>query len=108
LNGLRIAATTRLAQAHFEQSDTARAFDLIEQAAADLEQFDPNNFYRAEVWWTHHQILSLQDQPRANAVLQRALDWLESTAEHVPLEHRSSFFEHNPINRAIMSAARTS
>jgi hypothetical protein len=48
------------------------------------------------------------DRVHACAYLQKAVEWIAQVArDHVPAAFRSSFLENNPVNRAVLAAART-
>ncbi len=107
LNGLGIAARTRLAQVLLSSGDPRTAATQIGLAAENLRRYDPNNFYRAEVWCTQYQVLQVLGDPTARSILETGVSWLlELVRSHVPPSHRASFLNRNPVNAAIISAAR--
>jgi hypothetical protein len=107
LNGLGIAARTRLAQVLLSSGDPKTAATQISLAAENLKQYDPNNFYRAEVWWTQYQVLHALGDPAAGSILETCVAWLlELVRSHVPQSHRASFLNRNPVNAGLISAAR--
>jgi DNA-binding SARP family transcriptional activator len=106
LNGLVVAALTRVAQAALRLEDHRTAREHTTEACALLEQFDPPNFYRAETWWTHARALQASGL-EAQVVREQAKRWvLETANERVPPEHRTAFLESNAANRAILEHDR--
>ena len=105
-DGPQIAARTRAAQALFALGDVQAAPHSAE-AVRLLEQFDSPHIPRAEVLFTHAQALASVGDRGAQVALERAVSWLLEVAnDHVPPEYRESFLTRNPINAAILEAAR--
>jgi hypothetical protein len=107
LNGLRIGALTRVAQATRRLGDLERAARFSEEACDLLRVFDCTNFYRAETWWTHADLLRTLDPSAATDHLHRVARWvLETARDAVAPEYRTGFLETNVVNRAVLEAAR--
>jgi DNA-binding SARP family transcriptional activator/tetratricopeptide (TPR) repeat protein len=106
LNGLVVAALTRVAGVQLALGDVDAALEHSREACALLDTYDPPNFYRAEVWSVHTRILErLGDAERATWRA-RGADWVRGTAEeNVPFEHRITFLERNAVNRALLGSA---
>jgi tetratricopeptide (TPR) repeat protein len=107
LYSLRIAAQTRCAQALLALGEPERALAPISSAVTLLKTYRPTEFYLGEVLLTHYRVLAALHDPAAPERLQSCRRWLLEVADqHVPAEYRRSFLEHNPVNRAILEAAR--
>lgn len=107
LYGLVIAAETRLAQVHFQLKREAQAKEHSSEAIQLLETYDPVDFYRGEVLFTHYQNLKANKDKSANGWLEQTLNWLLDIANNkVPPEYRESFLTDNPVNKAILAEAK--
>jgi DNA-binding SARP family transcriptional activator/Tfp pilus assembly protein PilF len=107
--GAQIMARTRSAQALLQLGDSGTALEQTVNATRLLEDYDalPLGFHRVEVLLTHHRALEANRHPDARAALRRALNWvLETADQRVPPEYRDSFLTRNPVNAAILEAAR--
>lgn len=62
--------------------------------------------YLPELCWNVSQALARVDRERALIPLRDALGWLNATAQRVPTLYRPSFLQRNPVNYAVMQAAR--
>ena len=108
LFGLVIAAETRLAQVLLGLEQDVKAKEHSAKAIRLLETYDPVDFYRGEVLFTHYQTLKVNKDKRANAWLEKALAWLMDVATNkVPSEYHERFLTKNPVNKAILDEAKT-
>jgi tetratricopeptide (TPR) repeat protein len=106
-DGPQIAAQTRAAQALLALGDVVQAAPHSAEAVRLLEQFDSPHIPRAEILFTHAQALASVGDRGARIALERAVSWLLEVANNnVPPEYRESFLTRNPINSAILEAAR--
>ena len=106
--GAQVMAHTRVAQALLRLGDSG-ALEHTVNAARLLEDYDalPLGFHRTEVLLTHHRALEANRLPDARDALERAYAWvLETADQRVPPEYRDSFLTRNPVNAAILEAAR--
>jgi hypothetical protein len=104
--GGQIIIQTKFAQA-LMHLNPRQALQASLSAISLLEQYTPISFYRAETMLTHCQTLNANNLPAATTQLEKTLQWLlEITTQHVPAEYQHSFHELNPINKAILDAAR--
>ena len=62
--------------------------------------------YAPELCWNVSQALARVDLERALIPLRDAVGWLNATAQRVPALYRSSFLQRNPVNYAVLQAAR--
>jgi DNA-binding SARP family transcriptional activator len=105
-DGPQIAARTRAAQALLALGDV-RAASHSAEAVRLLEQFDSPHIPRAEILFTHAQALTSVGDRGARIALEYAVSWLLEVANnHVPPEYHKSFLIRNPVNAAILEAAR--
>jgi DNA-binding SARP family transcriptional activator len=105
LYGLVIAAETRLAQVLLGLKQEATAQEHSLEAIRLLEPYDPVDFYRGEVLFTHYQTLKANKGKDAHRWLEQTLAWLMDVANNkVPL-YRESFLSRNPVNKAILEEA---
>jgi tetratricopeptide (TPR) repeat protein len=108
LNGLRIGALTRLAQAQAQLGHLETALQHSRTACELLRTYDCTNFYRAEVWWTHADLSRRLESPDTLEHLRQVTRWvLETNRDAVPFEYRAGFLTMNPVNRVILEAARS-
>ncbi len=106
MKGLQILALTRGAQTQLELGKAKKALEFSQQAIALLEDYEPD-IQRAEVLLTHFQALTAHKHKSTKPFLEQTLIWLLETADnHVPPEYHQSFLTCNPINAAILEAAR--
>jgi hypothetical protein len=106
MKGLHILALTRATQTQLELGNTERALEFSQQAVALLEHYEPD-LQRAEVLLSHHRALAANRHEAATPFLEQTLHWLVEVANNnVPPEYRDSFLTRNPINAAILEAAR--
>ncbi len=107
MKGLHILALTRATQTQLELGNSKRALEFSQQAIVLLEHYEPD-LQRAEVLLAYHRALAANRHKAAMPFLERTLAWLLKVANnHVPPEYRESFLTRNPINAAILEAART-
>ncbi len=107
LGGLQVAAHARIAQGSLALNSFQAALEHASAAVNLLEAFDPEGLSRAEILSTHHRALEANRHPEARAALERAYAWvLETADQRVPPEYRDSFLTRNPVNAAILEAAR--
>jgi DNA-binding SARP family transcriptional activator len=84
----------------------AVAHDVLARDAADGPQA---GVFRPAFGWLVHQALRIADPPRAQEVLADTAAWVMSAADHhVPPLFRESFLQRQPINAALLAAARRS
>ncbi|HEX7021640.1 MAG TPA: BTAD domain-containing putative transcriptional regulator, partial [Trueperaceae bacterium] len=107
LGELCIGLHARSAQLLLSLGRPAEALEHSAEAVLLLERYDPLDFYRAEVLFAHYQALAGVGHAEAPCWLERAHAWIMGIADrHVPDEFRRSFLEINPVNRAVLEAAR--
>lgn len=103
--GMAIAAYARSAACALARGAIDRAQPHVEAALRLFQDYEPDNFYRAELWWIACEVFrgaGRVDEARAMVLAGR--DWIESIArEHVPAKYRDSFLRDNPVNRALLS-----
>lgn len=106
--GMAIAAHVRAAGCALAQGATDRARPQIEAALRLFSGHEPDNFYRAELWWVAAQVMRAANrEEHADRMLAAGRDWImRIAAEHVRPEFRDSFLNRNPVNRALLGAAR--
>lgn len=84
----------------------AVAHDVLARDAADGPQA---GVFRPAFGWLVHQALRIADPARAQEVLADTAAWVMSAADHhVPPLFRESFLQRQPINAALLAAARRS
>ncbi len=105
-SGMAVAAHVRAAACALAQGAIERAEPQIDAALQLFAQSDPDNFYRAEVWWVASQVLLAANmRPRAERLLAEGRAWIRRIAsEHVPVQFRDSFLKRNPVNRKLLAA----
>jgi hypothetical protein len=100
--------------AHVRAAGCALALGAVDRAepqiVAALRLFadhEPDNFYRAELWWVATQVFRAANRgARADRMLADGRDWITRIAsEHVGAQYRDSFLNRNPVNRALLAAA---
>jgi CheY-like chemotaxis protein len=107
LEGIAMTAATfeadllrRLGRA--DEAGTA-AFALINR----IDLCAPFDLYAGEFWWIVVQALDAAHQPAAaRHALQRGAAWVKAALPQVPEPFRHSFLHRQPVNRALLSAAR--
>jgi tetratricopeptide (TPR) repeat protein len=105
--GLALGALTRCAQACLKLKKNKVALEYSNEAIKMLTTYDPTNFYLGEIHLTHYQALKACKDKTAKDYLKQTLTWLINIADnHVPTEYRESFLNNNPVNKAILEAAR--
>lgn len=106
--GMAMAAHARAAACALAQGAADRALAQIEGALRLEDAYQPDNFYFPELWWIASQaFLAVGRQAEGDRFLERARGWIADTAaRHVRAEFRESFLHRNPVNRAVMAAAR--
>ncbi len=101
-----MAARLRCAQAHLALGQPERALEPSALAVEALPGVTPELAYRGNVLLVRYRVLSALGDPAARTALERALEWVLSTADHhVPAEFRESFLNRNPVNRQMLEAA---
>jgi tetratricopeptide (TPR) repeat protein len=104
LHGLRLVAQVRLSQGLLEAGDAAAARDAAETALTLAESYEPEFMHRAEVHLAAVRAFDACGDPRAHALLPRALDDLHRTAgTQVPAEFRQSFLERVAAHRELVT-----
>lgn len=107
LGALLPGAEARCAQALLALGRPGEALQHSASAVNLLDTYDPTDFYRAEVLFTHFRALEATSDPAALEQLQGCLKWVMDVADrNVPPKHRDRFLECNPINHAVLKAAR--
>ena len=106
--GMAIGGHIRAAAGALAQGALDRAVPQVDAALRLFAEFEPDNFYRGEVWWVAHRVLAAAGREAdAARVLEAGCEWVRSiAAEHVIPEFRDSFLRRNPVNRALLHAAR--
>lgn len=104
--GMAAVAHSRAASCALAQGAVARAEPQIEAALRLFRDYQPDNFYRAEIWWTAAQVFTAVNRTaEAERVLEEGHQWVRRIAdEHVREEFRDSFMHRNAINRALLAA----
>jgi len=102
--GMAIAAHVRAASCALAQKAIDRALPQVEAALRLFGEYEPDNFYRAELWWIAFEVFGAANRgDEARAMLAAGREWIEKTAaDHVPAEFRASFLEKNPVNSALL------
>lgn len=105
--GMAVAAHVRAAACALAQGAVDRAEPQVDAALHLFAGQDPDNFYRAEVWWVAAQVFGAAGlHTRAQRELAEGREWVQRIAsEHVPAEFRESFLKRNPVNRALLAAS---
>jgi DNA-binding SARP family transcriptional activator len=104
---LSIIAHSRKGLALLWLGQVIEALNASTAATELLKTHTPADFYKGEVYLSHYQILKATKKKSANAYLEQTLRWLLEVADnHVPPEYRNSFLTCNPVNAAILEAAR--
>jgi tetratricopeptide (TPR) repeat protein len=105
--GMAIVAHVRAAGCALALGAVDRAEPQIEAALRLFADHEPDNFYRAELWWVATQVFRAANRgARADRMLADGRDWITRIAsEHVGAQYRDSFLNRNPVNRALLAAA---
>ena len=105
---MAVAAHIRAAACALAQGAIERAEPQVDAALRLFADCEPDNFYRAEVWWVGAQVLAATGRnDRAKRVLAEGGDWVRGiAADHVRPEFRDSFLRRNPVNRALIEAGK--
>jgi DNA-binding SARP family transcriptional activator len=105
--GMAIAAHVRAAGCAMARGAPDRARPQIEAALRLFADHEPDNFYRAELWWVASGAFRATGQDaQADRMLVEGAEWIRRiAAEHVTVEYRDTFLERNPVNRALLAAA---
>lgn len=105
--GMAIGAHVRAAASALAQGAVDRALPQVDAALRLFGEFEPDNFYRGEIWWVAHRVLAAAGREAdASRLLAAGRDWVEAIAsEHVIPEFRDSFLRRNSVNRALLNAA---
>ena len=105
--GMAVAAHVRAAGCALALKAIDRAVPQIQAALRLFADYEPDNFYRAELWWVAFEVFGAANRADdARAMLAAGRQWIERTAaEHVPAEFRASFLERNPVNAALLRVA---
>ncbi len=105
--GMAVAAHVRAAGCALALDATDRALPQIEAALRLFADHEPDNFYRAELWWVAAQVFRAGNRVAlADRMLAEGRDWVMRIATgHVRAEFRASFLHRNPVNRALLGAA---
>ena len=99
---------TRAVQALTRAGRSGEAAAAAREVVAECAGKQPYGLYVPEVWWILHAAFAADgDEVAALAALKSAASWIGSVAlPHVPDAFRDSFLNRNPINRAVLSAAK--
>ncbi len=65
----------------------------------------PPGSYAPALWWAASLALAPSSPALAAQLLRQAVDWISQAASHTPPLFRDSFFQRNPVNRAVLQAA---
>jgi tetratricopeptide (TPR) repeat protein len=104
---LSIIANARKGLALLGLGQVIEALTASTAATELLKTHTPADFYKGEVFLTHYQILKANKKKSTNAYLEQTIRWMMDVADnHVPPEYRNSFLTRNPVNAAILEAAR--
>lgn len=107
LGDLWPAAETRCAQLLLALGRPAEALHHSTSALDLANIYDPIDFSRAEVFFTHYQALEANHDRCAVQYLKMSRTWVLDTADtKTPPEHHSSFLERNPVNKAVLETAQ--
>jgi tetratricopeptide (TPR) repeat protein len=98
----------RTVQALTRAGRTAEAATAAREMVVECAGRQPYGLYVPEVWWILHSAFAADgDDMAARAALERAASWIANTAlPNVPDAFRDSFINRNPINLAVLAAAR--
>lgn len=105
LEPIRIAAQTRVATTLLKLERPIEALEYS-QAAIQIPDGVSPEIPLSEIYLTHYQAQAANNDPTAPKTLQRALDLIQEQRAALPLEYHEPFFTNNPINKAILEAAR--
>ncbi len=105
--GMAAAAHARAAGCALAQDAIDRAIPQAEAAVRLFSVHEPDNFYRAEIWWVAAQVFQAASRrAEADHMLALGRDWITRIAAgHLPEAFRDGFLHRNPVNRALLSAA---
>lgn len=105
--GMAIAAHVRAADCAMSRGAPDRARPQIEAALRLFVDHEPDNFYRAELWWVASGVFrATGHDAQADRMLVEGAEWIRRIAEqHVRVEYRDTFLDRNPVNRALLAAA---
>ena len=107
-SGMAMVAHARAASCALSLGAVDRAVAQVEAALRLEADYQPDNFYPPELWWIAAQVFTAADRgAESDAALAKARSWILATASsHVRAEFRESFLHRNPVNRAVLEAAR--
>jgi tetratricopeptide (TPR) repeat protein len=106
--GMAMAAHARAASCALAQGAVDRSVAQVEAALRLACDYEPDNFYRAELWWVGSRaLLAAGRGQESDKLLAQGRDWILGVAhKHVPAEFRDSFLNRNSINRALLTGTR--
>ncbi|MBB6098415.1 DNA-binding SARP family transcriptional activator [Deinobacterium chartae] len=106
MEGVRIDAHARAAQALMRLNEPRAALEHAERAQSGLELFTPKDLDTFEVRWVHAEACRANSRPEAAALLsQLHSDLLRTAEQRVPAEFRRDFLIRAPGHRDILEAA---
>jgi tetratricopeptide (TPR) repeat protein len=108
--GVAMKADLLRARALHRANAVDAAVGLLREMLPRLATVQPADLYLPDAWWIAAQVFEAGGaaDEAANALAQ-GRQWIRQTAlPHVPDEFRDSFLDRNPINAAILAAARKS
>ena len=106
--GLALAARVRAVQCLLDGGDVDAAATLAQEMLARAEGVPTDDVYRVEMWWQAQRALDASGHAEAARTVRRtAVEWIERVVrEELPPSMRQPFVEGNPVNRAMLRAAR--
>ncbi|MCY7316157.1 MAG: hypothetical protein LH480_11195, partial [Rubrivivax sp.] len=106
--GMESAAHALLARALLAEGAGAKASEHIATALSLREQgYTTDQLPALELDAVAIELLAVLDPPRADTLLQRAVQWLHTTAEtEVPEPLRHGFLHMHPVHRALLAQAQ--
>jgi tetratricopeptide (TPR) repeat protein len=106
--GLALAARVRTVQCLLDAGDPGRAAAQAREMLAGADGVPTDDVYRVEMWWQAQRAFDAAGfGDEAGAARRTAVQWIERVVhEELPPAMRHAFIEANPINRALLRAAR--
>lgn len=101
----RCSAQAALAQHLLIAGQVHAAAELVRVALSD-EAIVPAGYPPAVAAIAHAVFSASGDGTAARRMFERAIEWIERASTGLPPEYQSSFRQRNPVNRALLEAAR--